>query len=559
MAFFRKTSYESQSEDDLNHSAEASNVSPTKINISEEVNSTESTEEEEKHIVSLERKLSEGESVNRFPGADVQLDDLSGTEEERDPIISKLDQVDRESNENESNSLADQDIPQSELEATDVVSFSGVSNVDVCAQELGMAEDAEGHKPDMTVDDEEILHSEEEETTEAEEPVEVFPYSGLANVDVCATELGAAERKMDGTTTTVENDAHAVDEESLRLQPEETLVQSSLSQFEREDQAKITKPEEGTENETFSEDIHEGLAHVEGSLHSIDAAKDDSLVEIIFEDEVTAVATGQIISDTQGDGHKMEGTEMDVYSEGEEMESHHEAFEIIKRKVDRNESNLNHSDDDEEEEGVKNISSSHQPTIESDEEDSENETDHENEDKKKISEGELHQDQNQDFEKEANYYNSDIGEDTKDNHTEGYSDAENISSQVIQSSISAVPIETESETFVGSEQHLPEDNDESQRKPAESQSEDTMEEKEVTSKEEEELFGEGIADPEIQEKSDAVREEKSISLTHGEDGTVADHQEEQRPHGCEKDTTEPESKSNDKVKFDALSQYRIYQ
>uniref|UniRef100_A0AAQ6IKS2 RIIa domain-containing protein n=1 Tax=Anabas testudineus TaxID=64144 RepID=A0AAQ6IKS2_ANATE len=75
---------QSQTEDELSHSEEDLNVSATQRNNSEEVNFTESTDEEEKHIMSLERRLSEEESFNRFPGADLLSDDLSETEEERD-------------------------------------------------------------------------------------------------------------------------------------------------------------------------------------------------------------------------------------------------------------------------------------------------------------------------------------------------------------------------------------------------------------------------------------------------------------------------------------------
>lgn len=563
---FREKSYESQTEDEASNSAEASNVSTTQLNVSEEVNLTETTEEEEKHIMSLERRLSKGESDNRLPAADVHSDDLSGSEDEKDPTINKLDQVDRESNENDSNSFADQDIPQSELESTGFLSFSGVSNVDVCAQELGTAEAQEGDKQEGAVVDKEILDSEEEENAEVEEPVEVFPYSGLASVDVCATELGETERKMDRAT--VENDAHGVEEESLQLQPEETLVQSSLSKSETEDRGEITNPEEETENEACFEETCEGLAHIEGSLDSTDITKDDSLVEISFEDEVTAVATGEIISGTQDDELDMEEAEKEVNSEEEEMESHHDASEIIKGKMDTNESNLNHSDDNEMGEGVKNISSSHQPTTEEDEENPENETDHKNEDKT-MSEGDLHQ--NQDFEKEPNLndFKEDettdtAGEDKEDIHTEGYGeiedeeisdgDAENLSSHVSQSNISTAPVETEGGTFEASAQHLPEENDESIL--VESQSEDKVEEKEVTSKEADELVEENTIDPEIQEKNDAACEEKSVNLTHRADGTAADHQEEERSLGSEKATTEPEGKSSDTVTFDASSQYR---
>uniref|UniRef100_A0A3B4VF63 RIIa domain-containing protein n=1 Tax=Seriola dumerili TaxID=41447 RepID=A0A3B4VF63_SERDU len=77
-----------------------------------------------------------------------------------------------------------------------------------------------------------------------------------------------------------------------------------------------------------------------------------------------------------------------------------------------------------------------------------------------------------------------------------------------------------------------------------SQPKDTVEEKEVTSKEEEDVVEEGKIDSEVQEKSEG----ESLSLTQSADRTAADHHGEERPPGSERDATEPEGKSSDKVK-----------
>ncbi|XP_035857283.1 sperm surface protein Sp17 isoform X2 [Sander lucioperca] len=625
----KEKSYESQPEDESSHSAEPSNVSTTQPNVSEEVDLTENTdeeeeeddddddgedeEEEEKHeitekgVISVGKGHSEDKSVNLIPAADVQPDELSGTEEEKDPTITTCDQVDRAANRMDSSSAPDQDISQSELEPTDLLSFRGISNLDVCAQELGMAEDEGGDEQEIVVVNEEIVVSEEEENADVEEPVEVFPYS---DVNVCATELRGTERTMEGATA--EDDTHVIDEDSSKPQPEETFAQSLSqsetregNQQEAEDQIEKTKEEEGPETEPSSGGIHESLAPVEGDLDSNVIAKEDSLVEISFEDvpdvqqiqeveekqleeegsvevlqakvletqqeeewkETTALATDQNISSTlDHDEPEMIGVEKEVNSEGGEMKSQHEASDIMTEMVDTNDSNLNDSDDDEKHEGVKTISSaSHQPTDETDEENPEDETDHENEDNEKISDGEFHQNEDSEKEEKSNNPNfkedettDTVGGDKEDVHTEGYSmvedqeiddgGVENPSSQVSQSNISTAAMEMESETLETSAQHLPKENEASQRTPVESQPEDTVIEKEVTSKERcleaEERVEEGKV--EIQEKSDAVCEEGRISPAQSVGRPAADHQGEERPLGSGKDSTEPEGKSGDK-------------
>ncbi|XP_029028343.1 sperm surface protein Sp17 isoform X2 [Betta splendens] len=512
---FIEKSHGSQTDDESSDAAEAT----THLNITDDVDLTESMEEEETHMMSLERRPSEEESDTKPQIADVE------SEEESYPTINKPDEVDRESDVNENNSLADQDIPQSELESIDFLSINEAANVDVCAQELGEGEDEEGDKEETAVVNEEIFNSEEEENSEVEEPVEVFPYSGLASVDLSATELRETEINVDKAI--VESDAHAVEEKSQNLQLEVIQEQSSLSQFETDDPSEITKPEEEIENEVPNKESYEELAHTGRSLGIPDITEGDSLVEMSYEDEVTAVATGQIMSGLQDDELEMEEAEEEAISEEEEMESRQDAAEIIKGEMDTNGSNLNYSDDGEKREGVRNISSSHQPTTEEDEEKPENETGHKNEEER-MSEDELHQ--NQDSEKEPNFNDSeDETTENEDLHTEGYKgmedeemndgDEENLATQ---SNVSVAPLETgdqstESQPEQGAEEDV------------------TPEEEEEPTEEEKETV-----DPEILEKSDVGSTEEVISLTHRADGTS-----EERPLSPKEATTEPDGKDSD--------------
>ncbi|XP_010727942.3 neurogranin (protein kinase C substrate, RC3) b [Larimichthys crocea] len=593
----KEESHESHTEDETSHSEEASKLSTTQPNVSEEDDLTQSTgggEEEkhditEKHSILTEKEPSEEESVSKLQDTDVQPDELSGTDEEEDETITTFDQVDRAANEKDISSVPDQDIPQSELEASDLLSFRGISNVDVCAQEL--AEDEEGDNQETAGVDKEIVDSEEEEKNEDEEPVEVLPYSGLADVDVCATELAGAGRKVEEDTA--EDDTHIAEEEIS--EPKETVIQSSLFQSEppegnqqvTEDQAETTKEEEGTETSTGR--IHESLTQVEGGLDSSVIPKEDSLVEISFEDVPEAeqisekqpeeedsvevfqtdilemqqeeeskevgLETDQNISDTQDhEEPEMVSDEKEMNSKGEEMESQHEGSDIIKEKVDANDSNENDGEDDEKGEGVKTIASSHQPTSEADEENPEDETDNKNEDNEKKSEGEIHQIKSEDADLNEDGTTDTIGGDTEDIHTEGYSEvedqeindggAENHSSQVTQSNTSTAALEAESETLEA--QRLPEENEESQTTLAESQPEDTEVEKEVTS--EETILGAGglVQEEKIDSEKDAVGEEGRISPSQTADRAAADHLEEERPLESEKDSTEPEGDSGDK-------------
>ncbi|KAM7399468.1 hypothetical protein PAMP_018739 [Pampus punctatissimus] len=587
----REKSYESQTEDESSRSPDTFILSSTQPNVSKEVDLTESTEEEkkhitEKHIISVERGLSQEEELSdRLPVADVQSDELSGTEEEKDPSMTTLDQVDRAANEKDDSSVPDQDLTQSELEPADLSSFSGISNGDVCAQELGTAEgvrDETFHKEKTLVDNTDIEDSEGEESIDVREPVEAFPYSGLADMNVCATELGEMEKTMEDAT----------------VDDEETVVQSSLSQSETlegkqevEDQADKTKEEEGAETEASSGETRETLGHIEGSMDSNAIPNEETLVEINFEDiqeaqqitekktvdegsekvkmqkpaesiEVAAVVTDQNISGADLDEPEMEEVLKEVNTEREEMENQQAVSNIMEEKADANDPDFNDSDDDNDDEkgeSVKNILSFYQATTEADEESPENKTDHKIEDNEIISESES--DQNEDSEKQTKSNDPDINEDeiedTAGEDTEGHSEmkdkemsdgnVENNSLQVTQPNISKAGMEAESETLQASAQNLPEETE--VRALVESQLEDTEELKEVTSKETtseaEELVEEGKIDSKVQEKSDAM----CISPTQSTDQATTDHQGEQRPHGSGKDTPQSDGQKSDKVAY----------
>ncbi|KAK2847204.1 hypothetical protein Q5P01_010203 [Channa striata] len=552
----KEKSYGSQTEDESSHSAEESNLSTRQPNDSEEVSLTEKREgkeeeqeeeeeegeeekeeqeaeggeeeEDEEEHISAEITLLEGESVSRHSIADVQSDELSRTKEEKDKVY-------RESNENESST----DLPQSDLESTDM-SFTGVSNVDVCAEELGEADKVGGDKQQTAVADKDILNSEEEEISKVEEPVQVFPYSGVAGVDVCATELGGTEGMKEKVTA----------DRDILIQSEDTFVESSLvhmsenNQQEAGNKQENTNPKEGIEIEASSVETLEHLDHTETCSDSVAIPKEDTLVEISSDDKVAT--TGQIISWTKDDHNEVEKDKNDkeVNFEREAVESQHEVSEILQYK-DINESDLNDSaaedgddDDGEKGEGVKNISLSHQPTTEADEEDPEDENDRKTEDNNIISE------MNENYEKESLSNDEEeettdtVGQDKEDAQVEGYSemedeeindgDAENLSSQTTQSNVPTSAGETDRETFEVSAHRLPEENKESQRTLVETHAEDTTEAKEFTSRGDEELVEKETTDSEIQDTGDAV--------------IVADHQGEERRLGLKRKPQSPKSR-----------------
>lgn len=540
--------------------------------------------------------LSEGELINRLPTADIQSNELGSTEERADKTTS-IDHVDKVVNEADSGSVKEQNAPQPELEFADLLSSRGISYVDICAQELGAAEDEGSDKQAPAVVDTEIVNSDGEDNNGVAEPAETFPYSGLADVDVCASELGETERTMERGS--IEVDTQAVEDiKSVKPQPEGTVEETSPSQTEKaegdqqeteEDRMGKTGEEEKTESEPSSEETHESFlqAEHESDCHTI--PKEDSLVEINFEDvpealqiaevvekqpeevsmmeavqtetaeteqkeepkELIPSAVDQNISDAQKyQDFESEGVTKEVDSEGEEVESLQDSTETMGENIVTNESCSNES-------GINNekISSSDQPTAESEKEKQEVETVPEIEDNEMANEGKfLH---HEDSVKEAGCEfeedeRTDVLEaDEEGIYKEGHSEMEdeeindgeaaNNSSQVTHSSTSVAPVAAESEMFEKSAQDLTEEEEESERTLGESQPGDTKEEKEATSKEAQKVT-QKPSDFEVQEESDTTHAEESISLC-----AAADHHEEERLHESEERPTEPADQSGDKV------------
>lgn len=479
---------------------------------------------------------------------------------------------------------------------SDLSSSRCFSDIDVCAQELGTAyKDDVGDTEETAVENKEVIDSEVKERTRAEDPEEDLPYSVQAGTNAFSTELVGKESAIEeATAEDVEDRSNPQPSENVLLSLSDSETPEDTPQ-EADDQAETTK-----EIQISSGEMHEHLTGIEGVLDSNATPKEDSLVEISFEDvpeaqqikefrekqpeeedsledlqtnimevqpkeeskEVAAVASGQNISVTQDhDEYEMVGVEKEVNPEGEEMESPHEAS-VMKEKVDANDLSLK-NEDDKKGEGGKTISASHQPTSTVDKEDPEYKIDCVNGNTGEISEGKSQQNDSNDpdFKDETtdmirkdkeDTYTEDCGEEEDQVITDG---AEENHSKVTQSNSPTAAMEAESENL--EEQHLAEEDEESQRAHVETQPEDTRVEKEVTSKEKtseaEGLGEEGETDSVIQKKSDVTFDDGSMSPSQNADHTAADHQGEEGPLGSEKDSTEPEGSGGDKVKCGAPS------
>lgn len=451
--------------------------------------------------------------------------------------------------------------------------------MDVCALELIASEDEEVNKQGPAVAHEELVDSGEEENTEVVEPVEVIQYSGLADVDVCAAELEGTEGTMKGATA---ENVTRVSEENLKHQPEDILVKSSVAQAEitenNREQAE-DQPDKGneerTETEAYSGETHESVAHSRGSLDGNVIPKEDSLVEISFEDVPEAQQISKAAEKQPEEQSSTNALQMDVLEMREKEESEdttaiptghcvadtqgshkHEAEKGVNRAKWTDDLNLSEDDDDEKEKG-EDTSSLNQHSTEAEKENQEYETNPAIENNEQLSEAIFLK--SEDSEKETGSDDPDfkeghmtdvVGGDIEETHKKVYSKtrdqeindggAENNSSQATQSNTSMARMGAEREVFEERAQHPPE-NEESRITLVWSQPEDTVEEKEVTSKEGEEL-GEGMTDSEIQEKSAMMHEEEKITLPHSADWAADVHQGEER---LPEDTTVQES--TDKV------------
>lgn len=538
--FFREKAFESQTEDKYSHSAELSNLSSTDLNASEVVDLHESTGKEDRkgdsteEQISTEKRFSEEESVSRVSDADTEPDEGSR-----------------------------------KLEHSDLLSFRSLSNEDVCSQEFVTTEDKADDKEEIAGVDRDIIESEEK--PKVEEPVELFQYSALPDVDAFATREEENMKTMEGITA--EHDTHIIEEDG-KTQYEDTILQSSSefkspedSQEEAEDQAETIKNMEGME--TSSDGIHKELTHTEGSDV---IPKDDPLIEVSFEDvpeaqqikefrerqseehdsvedlqtnrmemqpqkdsrKLAAVASDQNTSVTQDHSeYEIVGVEKEVNFEGEELESE---SSIRKKKVETNDCILNDKDD----KGA--ICSSNQPTSTANKENSEQKISHKNEATVKLSEGRFQRNDSNNPDIKEDETTDMVRKDQEITYKEGYSEAEDQEINDGGGEIQSTPaMESESKTLETSRDHPPKESEECQRTVVGSQPQDSGVESERTS-EAKQLLEEEKA--EILEDSEALFGKASISPTN-----CNDHQGEKWPLVCEKDTSQPDANIGDKVNF----------
>ncbi|XP_047248532.1 ribosome biogenesis protein BMS1 homolog isoform X2 [Girardinichthys multiradiatus] len=565
----REKSNKSQTEDESSHSGEdTTKQSP----ISDQTDSAESTDDEENNDptdqLTISHKLQHTEKTS---GTDKQSDEQNGTEKKNDFTKAKLYQVDRPDKDVDVNPGLDSTTSQLDLDLSNLLSAKEISNADMW--EVGASEYEGKDQQDDAFEDKEIVSSEGEEDAEVAEPVQSLQYFAHGNMDICASELGGIKRTLEDGI--YQDDAYAAEEEeTMKYQLEETDVELLPSQYEipqenhqeAENHAQKLNERETTETEASYEETSKSLAHSENSLDNRAIQKEDSLVEMSFEDvpedqcitdvleknseedasievapiniselpqkeefkELTTCSTVMFAAEYQ---HKteMEIIKREVISEEEEL-SYRAAFDTLKEETN----NLNYSNDGERELGSKTPELANKIK------------DHENEHIEEIP------DVNRETEEKKQSNEQDDKEDeTTDVSIEGYSkmDDQEINnsrviqnpSQLIELDMSVTGIMTEDETLEENQEHLLQPMAQSPKTIGESQSEDVREEKWDTFKQEEEM-----ANSEVQEQSEEPGKEETITPTGSADWTAADRTVEERPAAFEKDTSASANKS-DKV------------
>ncbi|KAK5618993.1 hypothetical protein CRENBAI_005134 [Crenichthys baileyi] len=555
----KEKSNKCQTEDESSHSGEdTTKQSP----IPDQTDSAESKDDEENNDptdkLTISHKLQHTEKTS---GADKQSDEQNGTEKKNDFKEVAI------------NPGLDSTTPQLDLDLSNPLSAKEISNADMW--EVGASEYEGKEQQDDAFEDKEIVSSEGEEDAEVAEPVQSLQYFAHGNVDICASELGGIKRTLEDGI--YQDDAYAAEEEeTMKYQLEETDVELPPSQYEipqenhqeADNHAQKPNERETTETEASYEETSKSLAHSENSLDNIAIQKEDSLVEMSFEDvpedqcitvvleknseedasmevalinlselpqkddfkELTTCSTVMVAAEYQ---HKteMEIIKREVISEEEELQSYPAAFDTLKDNDETN--NLNYSNDGERELSGKT------PELAT------KMKDHENEHIEEIP------DVNRETEekKQSNEQDDKEDETTDKVCTEGYTkmdDQEINNSRLIQNPsqlfelyMSVTGIVTENETLEENQEHLPQPNAQSPKTNGESQSEDVREEKWDIFKQEEEM-----ANSEVQEQSKERGKEETITPTGSADWTAADHTVEERPAAFEKDTSASANKSD---------------
>ena len=558
--------------------------------------------------VNTEEKISPEESEDILPVAGVSSEDCGREEEDEDQtLFTTSDKVDQELIESDIQFSTDKDISQSELDNTSLLLSQTDSMRDVCADELKTIE--HGKNPPIQEQENPLAGDEIRDTSDINQRADTekvrqeFPYSGLADVDVCAEELQQTDK-----SNVVDDDLNA------RTTKEEDLPGGfSLSQ-NRTQTASLQdmEPQEMNtlENQELIEthlDTHELVLSTEDAVHhtqemenilDTDAApQEEALVEINFDDvpEVhTTVETedqqlgdeGSVVEQSEQrpqsqlhediigarSGHgedgvqnideptsETDGQEKEEKAEREEIDDHDAAD--ISMEMDTRDLALGNNGY---EGGLNETILSSKPSAEltnlelKTDFDNDHETDNEDA-------SEVENRGNKDSER-LNTHNEtdDQPEDTIDDektHTQGLSSEmeEGLPSEFddgnagIRSNESKPEKEPEEEAEVMTVEENPVEMKEIALAPAEPQPEDTMEEIEDAvvmpqTSGAEDRAEEVVIDDQGQGRSNAVGE-GSIESYHLSAGRTPDdiNHGEQRPPETENDVVEPETKDEDKV------------
>uniref|UniRef100_A0A3Q2NZN4 Sperm autoantigenic protein 17 n=1 Tax=Fundulus heteroclitus TaxID=8078 RepID=A0A3Q2NZN4_FUNHE len=576
----KEKSYKSQSEDEPSLSEEDATLSAKQPLVSDETDSAESTDDDEENNDPTEENAVSHDlrHTEETSGADKQSDEQSGTDEENELTTAKPNEMDGPHN--DVNPALDCTTTQLDLDLSNLSPAEELSNVD--GREVGAFEYEEEDRRDGAFEDKEVVGSEREEDAEVAEPVASLPDFALSNVDVCASELGGTERTSEDVIYQKDADAteeeetikHQFEETDVKLLPSQPKIPQEIHQ-EAEDHAEKPNERETTETEASLEETNKGLAHSENPLDNTAIPKEDSLAEISFEDvpedqciteglkkkleedssmeveltnisempqkdEFKELATGSTDMVGTEDQHKAEKEiiKREVIAEEEELESHHTAFNTLKDKGETN--NVNYINDDERDMGG--IS----PELENKMKDYE--TDDKGRHIEEIFDDKPNLDRETEEKERSNEQGAKKDETTDKVCTEGDSETDDQDmndsgaiqnpSQPIELELSVTEITTEDEPLEENRDHLPEPNEQRPEIVGESQSEDVEEEKQDAIEQEVEM-----ANSEVQEQSEELEKEKTITPTGSADWTAADHEEEERPAGFEEDTAAPANKS----------------
>ncbi|KAL0973029.1 hypothetical protein UPYG_G00197940 [Umbra pygmaea] len=321
---------------------------------------------------------------------------------------------------------AEQDIYQSEFEPSEEISLRGLSNVDMCPQELGKNEDDEEHTfQEISTGDDEILETSNQENRSSEfELTQDISYTGLSDLDVCAEELRGTEESQEQSTAEDGLSGNFKDQdlddalESSVLLLDPTIEPILTAQTEspelsdhsggvpdKEDIEKLIVPTKYT-GETYIDDASRVFPVHKGVLGDNEELKEKSLIQISTEEvpETLEVVTDEEhpemdelshVNVVSEDGEEETGlftqnpfanvTDMneedevataEVDAQVEAMEQ--EAADIEKEKDDEYDSN-DSRDEDEEKRSKLNFGTADQQTSEI-EYKQEDEADHENKD-----------------------------------------------------------------------------------------------------------------------------------------------------------------------------------